>query len=476
MSKRIVSLCVALILFSGFSLSLISAEDVFGFDGGDGSSASGALAQPAVSPDGGMTIHGRFSAGTLQYGTALDDPSELLELKTGSLFSGRLDLSARGTNADAEIHLDLDGEAIASGADLPSIIDEAFVRFYFGKLDLETGLRKLTWGKADSQGPLDVINPLDLTDLTVTDSLARKIARPMVHASWSLGSYTKLEAVVIPSFEGHRIATEGRWAPLRVTELPTEIIAAVPAGPWQSTIRGSIAAQLAAQDMNTLYPDTSALEYSQAGLRFTTTVASNDIGFQYFYGNLSRPAISITGIDTIPPDVKVKISYNRYHQIGGDWAAVLKGFNVRAELAGNITEDLSGDNGAVYNPSLLWSAGFDRDLFALINVNAQAAGSVRLMDGKVGSTLSDTEAGSGMTSTKITLQLSRKIFKDALEVKASGIYGMEDVDFLIIPSVVWTKGDIEAELTGGIFGGKKDGELGQYYKNEYVKASITFKF
>ena len=40
----------------------------------------------------------------------------------------------------------------------------------------------MAWGKADSQGPLDVLNPVDLTNLTVAETLDRKIAVPMLLA------------------------------------------------------------------------------------------------------------------------------------------------------------------------------------------------------------------------------------------------------------------------------------------------------
>lgn len=463
--------------FLCLALAFAPAEDGFGFD--DATVASDPQGTASTdSSSRGMSVHGSVSAGATQFVSALDDADKLKDIRLGNMFSGRLDLSAKGTNADAAINIDLNEQTLSREAEPFSIFDEAWFRMYFGKLDIETGLRKLTWGKADSQGPLDVLNPLDLTDLTVTDSLARKIARPMVHATYALGTFTKLEGVVIPSFEGHHIATAGPWAPRQITDLPAEIIASVPATPYQATFQAGIATYLNSEDfdMTTLYPDTGTLEYTQAGFRVTTTIGSNDIGFQYFTGNLPRPAISITGFDAMPPDLKIKIAYNRYHQIGVDYAAVLVGFNVRTEIAANITKDLSGDDGEIYNPAMLWSVGFDRDLFAGINANVQFAGSVRLLDGKVGDTLADTESGTDMTQTKITLQLSRKFLKDELELKAAGMYGIEDADYVCMPSVAWNKGDVSMEMGVGLFGGNTKGELGQYDNNDYIKASIKYTF
>lgn len=457
----------------------VFADEAFGFgddtdtDAGtasaDGAAAGMAAGAPAV------TLSGELASSLTAFADDFDSWSSVESYNAGALASGILKFSATGTNADAFAALDFS----AKNDGVPSVsFDEAYVRAYLGKLDLETGYRKVTWGKADSSGPLDVVNPLDLSDLTVTDSLKRKMARPMVRASYSLGDFTSLEAIFEPSFAGHKLALEGPWTPSQLTTLPQKIAAeAGPAGPF-------LAAALASADLSTFATlDTSTLKYSQAGVRFTTTVGSSDIGFQYWYGYLPRPAISVD-VDAMVnaamsggnPLSAISVAYNRYHQIGADYASVFGKFNVRGELAANITEDLSGDDGAVYNPSVAWSLGFDRDLFASINLNAQAGGSVRLMDGEIADNASDTESGSDLTHTTVTAKLSRKFLKDEIELALAGMYGIEDADFVALPSVVWSKGDVKVNLTAGIFGGDGDGELGQFDDGDYASLSLTYSF
>jgi hypothetical protein len=310
-------------------------------------------------------------------------------------------------------------------------------------------------------GPLDVINPRDYSDLTVlvdsiSDSMAQKIARPLVRVSWNAGSFTKLEAVFVPSFEGVRFAGVGdRWVPSQLTSIPPSIL---PGAITQS--------------------DTSTLAYAQGGLRFTTTIGSSDIGAQYYYGRLPLPASSFSfvfypGVGPVP--TAVNLDYNRYHQIGIDFARVIAGFNVRSEAAANITEDFAGDDGAVYNPHLVWSFGFDRDVVWGINLNLQAAETVILLRDKIGP-LPDVEAGSDRTSTRITAKLSKTFFRDELEVATSAIWGIEDRDCLIMPAVTWTKGDVAVEVSGGIFAGDKDGQFGQYHNNSFVRARVKYAF
>jgi hypothetical protein len=391
----------------------------------------------------------------------------------------------------------------------PQLLDEVYLRSFFGPVNIEAGLRKLAWGKADALGPLDVINPLDYTDLTgITDIMSMKFARPLVHVSWGIGSKSNLEAVFIPNFAGHRFAQEGRWTPDQVTSYPETVKSGIGSrllsrfsGIVPSPVLDGIAAGIAAQDTSALASlpvfDTRGLEYAQTGLRFTSTLGPADIGVQYFYGNLFRPVIVVDGVDAFLDDLvsgvmgppldpaytpktdllAPRIKYNRYHQIGVDYAQVLFGFNFRSEFAANITEDLSGDDGSINNPFLAWSAGFDRDLFLGINANVQCGQTIRLLNDKVGDNpVFDAEAGLDITATRLTVQLSKKFLRDKLEVKAVNIWDIEDMDIYFIPSIVWTVADIKAELSGGILAGKAGGELSQYYKNGFVKTALTYSF
>jgi hypothetical protein len=247
------------------------------------------------------------------------------------------------------------------------------------------------------------------------------------------------------------------------------------------------------------FPDTSTLNYFQTGLRYTTTIGPVDIGGQYYYGNLFLPDFAITtnGVDafladiisqiTPPPPlpnpiphlelINPQIKYNRYHQIGIDYAQVLFGFNLRAEFAVNITEDLAGDDGSVRNPFIGWSFGFDREVVWGIYANVQINETIRLLNNKVGNNpVFDCEAGTDVTSTRLTMQISKKFLRDSLESKVSIIWDMENSGCYIIPALVWSVGGLGAELAAGIFAGKHDGELGQYWENSFIKVGLKYSF
>jgi len=479
---------VLFLLFFVINGSIYAQEFGFGFgddedgDTGAGNSMGGALGGGGLS----VTVGGEVSASMLGY---VDDFSGGLDnIELGDIFSGQLTFSAKTSNADGVINLNVEP------SESPISIDEAYLRGFFGSFEIAAGLRKLTWGKADSMGPLDVINPLDTAQIytAMADSnslMSVKIARPLVHASFRFGQFSKIEGVFVPWFEPHTIATEGRWMPAQMKmfddipeEIPTNILSPLlPPG-------------LLPVEVNVTDELTPTLNYAQAGLRFTTTIGPADIGVQYYYGRMPQPSVKITGAPNYgdppaPPipvglDVNISYLYNPYHQFGLDYAQVLFGFNVRAELAANITEDLAGDDGTVYNPSIAWSLGFDRDLFLGINLNLQVNESIRLFHDKLGSSdmMSvmtgdfDIEGGSELTSTRLTARLSKKFLRDELELRAAVVWGIEDKDFLIMPALIWTKDDISFALSGGIFAGDEEGQLGQYKNNNFIKASLTYSF
>jgi hypothetical protein len=110
-------------------------------------------------------------------------------------------------------------------------------------------------------------------------------------------------------------------------------------------------------------------------------------------------------------------------------------------------------------------------------VNLQVNETIRLLNSKTGSSpLTDIEAETDVTSTRLTLVLSKKFFRDELELRATGIWGIEDMDCYILPAIIWTKGDIALEFSGGIFAGDEQGELGQYRNNGFLRTVLTYSF
>jgi hypothetical protein len=121
--------------------------------------------------------------------------------------------------------------------------------------------------------------------------------------------------------------------------------------------------------------------------------------------------------------------------------------------------------------------GFDRDLFSGVNLNLQGTGRLRLFHDRIGANpAEDVEAGSNLSSTRITGVISRSFLSNELELKATGIWGIEDRDFLVMPAIGWSRNDVSVELSAGFFGGEREGELGQYRDNSFVRLSLSYSF
>jgi len=479
MLKKFILIAVYLIL--SFS---IHAQD-FGFGFGfsdDEDSGYSVFSGAGFSAGGSVVISGEVSAAIVGYFNEMAEGAEHINTRDMFLFSGKLNFLVQSQLAKAVINLKL------VPALVPVSIDEAYIGVFYGGFDLSAGLKKVAWGKADQFGPLDILNMPDASRMFIemadnSNLMGVKLANPMIHATYRFGQHSKIEGIFLPSFEIVSMAVSSMFSG------SNEMLALV---------SGPISNKWLPSDMKNLllmYPkksdgsinyegifipvDTSGLDYTQAGLRFTTTIGSVDLGMQYFYGRMIQPVVK-PDIDG-SGELSINLYFNKYHQIGFDYAQVLAGFNVRAEVAANITEDLKGDDGLIYNPSIGWSLGFDRDLVAGINLNFQANGTVRLFNNNVGVTdfsagHFDIESGSSLTATRITAMLSKKFLRDELELRTAVVWGIEDRDAAVIPALIWTRDDFRAAFSGGFFLGNKEGQLGQYKDNNFLKISITYVF
>ncbi|MCL2175161.1 MAG: hypothetical protein FWB73_03855 [Treponema sp.] len=489
---------------------LLSAQD-FGF--GFGEEESGA--KPGSSVKLSASIGGEVSAGIIAY---IDDMAEGADhINTREMFSlmGKLNFSAKTSFAEGVINLKF------VPALIPVSIDEAYISAFFGGFEITAGLMKLSWGKADQLGPLDVINLPDTSRLFIemadnTNLMGVKLANPVVHASYRFGKFSKIELAFLPSFDIVGAAIQTAVIPMDETN-PMALLIGSGAARWipkQMKLDGNNLLRsfptVMTPDGNTviamsnlIMPEFSMLDHAQAGLRFTSSIGNADFGAQYFFGRMYQPAVKYalpTGsYDFMDPRTypTIEFLFNNYHQLGFDYAHVLWGFNIRAELAANLTYDFTGDDAYIYNPSIAWSLGFDRNLFLGINLNLQVNETIRLLNSKVGSSKEpftemgainpnfDIEADTSITATRITAMISKKFLRDELELRTAVVWGIEGRkadgkwnggDAAIIPALIWTRDDLRTALSGCFFVGDPEGQLGQYAVNNFLKISVAYVF
>lgn len=491
-------------IFFALTVFIVHAqdEDSFGFSEPEGLTVGGNLRFSAIAFTGSIKDQDSFEAAPSLAGSR-----------------GELFFDAKGTDVDGYLKLALSPTILTNNPG--RAIDEAWLRTWLGDAIFEGGIMKLSWGRSDSLRVLDVTNPLDLSDLSVSDPKDQKIAHPMLHLTVPvLGA--SVEGVWLPGFEPNTMAWDGPWASRQAKEFRTmgeEMLFAGLNDQYRATAyatayaaalsqalsggasitvantsattfatdtvaaqSGLIAAQAREDAKEKLpgllsYPETDTLGYSQLGTRFTASAGLMDFGLQYFWGFLPMPVIDATSaMDPSNASLSVPVSFNRYHHVGLDFGTVLFNTTIRSEAGLNVTNDLVGDKPLVYNPSVVWAAGFDRDVIASINLNVQAKGSYMLNHDKVGQKSGDIEGASRVTSTLAAARLSQKLAKDTVEWEIAGAWGIEDIDYTIMPAISFYIGDATLKMSYRYFGGREKGNMGQFSSSSYAELSVKVVF
>ncbi len=387
----------------------------------------------------------------------LEESSDKFVTQTSSRFT----VGYQGDMADLTVVADLDSDGIN--------ISECYTSIYFDILNIETGLLKTIWGKGDKLHVVDLLNPINYNTYFSKDYLENKIAQPTLKVNVPIGDEGILELIYIPTFEADSIPNEGKWVPLDVIKMKTgletfveqqaaaayaqaysEVIltASNPIQPDSTTIGNATASAMAASlkvlkegsNLDLYYPDTNTFSYGQVGARFTNSVNGLDYGLLGYYGYEREP--------TLTSDFE--FIYNPMLMAGVELGSVLWGLNLRGEAALYFVEN----SDTTFN----FVAGFDRDIpLHNVNVNIQIKGldSDYMLVGKI----SDS-----FNHEKVTTSIT-------------GIYNLEDEDFMIKPEVSLNIGEnIKIETSASIFSGDSETTLGQFDCNDSLSVNLKYTF
>ena len=454
MKKNSIVISILFFLCCAVALNAEEAADDFGFE-------SEAESGSAFSID----IGGKLSLGGSFY---FNDFKTFKDVQPGSLVEGKLHVHATAPMTEAYFGVKLNGKTLAPllgktqtvFPEKPQIapwIDEAYLKILFGSAVITGGIQKINWGRAESLSVLDIVNPRDKTDLTLMYAPQEmKIARPLISAVVYLPYDLKLEGVYLPVFEGNRIVTgkTDRW----YSQQFDRIVQTDPS-------------------FFTRPVKTNTLVYSQGGGRLTAAVGGkHDFGIQYFYGRLPELAFAAEPAGGGLSPITVTGLYNPYHHIGLDYGVGLGSVSLSAELAANITSDLSGNNPSIYNPSLAWNIGAVYSAPLGFTVSLTATENIRLHHNRSAAQINDVEYGKKATDTKLAFSISQTLLRNSLEWKLGAIVGLEDADFCIMPGIHWQLATLLLDCNIGIFGGKKTGNLGQFSRNSFIRLTAAYEF
>ena len=458
------------------------SDDTDGFGGGS---------SPSITFSGEGELQGRMYLDKPKYESQKDsDYDSVSDFPVTATPSAKLGINFSGTNVDADIQLKFDENAIK---DYPQdVINELTVRGYFGKLKLEAGKMKVIWGKGDKLHVLDNFNADDYTDFIVPEYIDRRLSTPMFRAIYSFEKNDlRLEGIWTPYMEKDRFATDGIWTPDAYTKLKnsvTEIVSKWAAG-------GTAGLMKAAQfDQNDLYPDTQKLKYTQAGLRLTGTFGSFDWGASYYYGHYKQPSADLSATILSGKTTMPSLEYDWKQTFGLEAATVLGRFNLRGELAYNLTDDVAGDNPWVHNNSIAWLAGFDVDIpVNNININIQEIGTYIFKGDKIDdaegfynygvmkSALKSCDVDydkTGYTNNKLVVNITDSWMNDKIAPEVTALWGIERGDLVVQPKIAYKpNGNLTLTLSGMYIHCKdEDSEFYEWKDNSFINVGVNCKF
>ena len=451
MKKILILMGILLCLWCTTALYAQDVTDDFGFD--DDTESGSAFS---------VGIGGKLSLGGPFY---FNDSKTFKDIRPASLIEGKLHIHATAPLTEAYFGVRLNAKTLAPAMGekqavfpvQPQIapwIDEVYLKMLLGQAVITGGIQKINWGRAETLSVLDVINPKDKTDLTLLyDPQQMKIARPLVSAAVYLPHDLKLEGVFLPIFEGNRIVTgkNSRWYS------------------HQTDKRGN-------NSLPFYPPVTDTLAYSQGGGRLTASVgAMHDFGIQYFYGRLPDLAFKIEKNSAGQPAAVTSL-YNPYHHIGLEYGLGIGAVTFSAELAANITSDVSGDDPSVYNPFLAWNTWIAYSAPFGFHLTVTAAETVRLNHKRVGVQQYDLERGRKATDTKFSVSVTQTLLRNSFEWKLGMVAGLEDGGFCIMPGIHWQFATLLIDCNAGIFGGTRGSMLGQFYRDSFIRLTAAYEF
>lgn len=411
-------------------------------------------------------------------------------------------------SAEPEFHLDLlysnDNSELATNLEFrpeylkeadsatefaEELIDEAYLTLFYDSFNLQAGYLREVWGTGDQVHVVDLLNSNDLRDFVNPDYAERRLSRPMFKLNVPVRMQGRFEAVYIPTFEPDLIPREGPWAPADSRELNAlldtvraEAILAPPAI-GEITYGDALAVENTIQE-----PNTSTLEWGQYATRYRDTFGSVDLGLIYYHGFLKQPSVTLTSAmgspDTFGLGDQIILDYDRVNVFGLEYAAVLGGFNTRAEAAYYLTEDIEGDDPGVTNNSLQYLAGFDRDLpLSNLNVNVQGVGTYYLKSSEIKDNVEKRmtydfqyDRDGEYTNHIVSLAVTDSYANETVEPEIALSYGVEKEDWYINPSVEFSLLDDVKLLTEvAIFHGD-EGYFGQYDDNDFAQVRLEYSY
>jgi len=501
---------VAIILFSTVAFADDFSDD-FGSFGDDSSFGGDSSSSSAVTINGDVSTTARVYVDN-------DDADSLEDYTITSDPTAKLTFDYQGASTSANVKLKFNEDILTTYPE--EVLDELTTSAYVGNFVISAGKMKEVWGKGDKLHVIDNFNANDYTDFIIPDYIDRRIAEPMARVTWNAPAGFSIEGVFTPTMTADQFDTDtdSAWCPYAdtaatayttayttayVTAYTTAIDEGADAGTAATTAESAASTSSSYQSALSNYltylsyissfsaddilPDTDSLEYAQAGLRVTGTLGPVDLGASYYYGHYKTVSFDKLKYYYYNLGLTTSDDYLNYDQkqtFGLEAAGVVSMFNLRSELAYNLTDDTDGDDYAVHNNSIAWLAGFDVDLpINNVNFNIQETGTYILNNDEITDSTYETydvdyNSDDNYCINKIVVSLTDSFNHEKIKTELNGVWGIENEEYLIMPKVtVKVADDFDVALSGLYINSENEnGEFYGYDDNSYVQLAAKYVF
>jgi len=332
---------------------------------------------------------------------------------------------------------------------------EAIVNMTFGNVDLSLGKQQVVWGKTDGFRVLDVVNPLDLKEFILADFLDSRIPLWLGKIDYYFTPEFSLEALIIPDLRFTEPAQAGSEYAFAPPDFPPGIM------PVITPVKE---------------PDES-FKNTEYGVQFTGLSKGWDFTLNYLYTWDDDPIMKtllVRCADRCPGTLIISPEHERMHIVGGSFANVFWDTVVRGELAAHIgkyfaVDDLTVPEMVVEKTLLSYALALERKIFDI-------SWTLQFLQ----ETILDYEDAitEDQTDTKFTLRGAKDFMNETLNIVLFTVYGTNEGEFLIRPSVEYAITD-SIKIKGGadIFaGGREDSLFGQFDKKDRLYVELKYSF
>jgi len=356
--------------------------------------------------------------------------------------------------------------------DIEFNIREAYIQKNFETVDITLGKQQIVWGKADGVFITDVVSPKDLSEFLLRDFEEIRMGVTSLKIDWALPETFieehNLSIVLIPIFTGNIMPKKDSiWYPS--LPFPIEPI------------------------INDTKEVEQKFENSEAFIKYSATTSAIDFELMGGYMFSDDPTMHISKTMNMTTHqltaITIDPEYHRLALAGGSFSTTLGGLVLRGEAAyynGKYfnTEDPLYKDTTIQKNYIHYLIGLDYTILG-----------VKLKLQFIQEAIIDYEEAMKKDefSNTITFMMTKDFFRETLYLELFAYVGLPDsskmtsdnfdkwrideYDALLRPKITYKMADgFEIILGGNIFLGDKEGNFGQYDKNDMIYSKVKYSF